>query len=77
MHGEYDRYWFHHGCVSEWIIKGGKFKHKLLISFLNQNVENMLSMSQSSIKGNVVKLDLSKLQMSQDSEILCTDDVEL
>lgn len=49
VHEEYDRYWFHHECVSDWIIKGGNFKQKYLISFLNLNVDNTLSMSQPSI----------------------------
>ena len=69
VHGEYERYWFHHRCVSDWIIKGGHFTRKLLISFLSRDVQNIFSMSQSSIEGNVQKLDMSEPLLSQDSDI--------
>ena len=42
----YVKYWFHYDCISDWIIKGGKFTNKFLISFLSINVDYVVSLSQ-------------------------------
>ena len=42
----YIKFWFHSDCISDWIIKGGKFTTKYLISFLSINLNYAVTLSQ-------------------------------